>query len=133
RYAASPWEWSVTAPDKTVRDDYVPALRETAGVSRNATYTVEMPAGPSSETSKPGVLRPGQLAEFASLAGCKALVPSVATRVSMQRSGSGAAALVVWQTVELGARPAEPRYNYVLVSGEQEGLSAPVIRDGTAG
>ncbi|MGN6518775.1 MAG: Ig-like domain-containing protein [Dokdonella sp.] len=132
RYPHSPWAWSTTSPDKTVVYDYVPRQASRDGTSGVPSYELRIPLWPSSDATKPGLVRPGQLLEFAALAGWKAQVVSVRINASVEQAG-GAAALIVWQDITLEAPPAEPRYDYVLVSGEQAGVSDPVIRDGTAG
>lgn len=132
RWPVSPWHWSTTAAAVIVRDDYVPRVVARNNVSAAPVYELQLPLWPTSAADKPGLLRPGQLVEFAALRGWKAQVTHVRISASMERA-SDAAALVVWQTVTLEAPPAAPRYDYVLVSGTQTGVSDPILREGTAG
>ncbi len=133
RWPVSPWLWGTTAADKSIHDDTVPRLAARNATSRAPVYEVQIPLWPSSAADKPGLLRVGQLVEFVSLDGWKAQVTAVRVAATLEDGGNGTRALVVWQTVTLEAPPAEPRFDYVLVSGEQVGVSDPVIRDGTAG
>lgn len=133
RYPVSPWQWATAAPDKTVLDDYAPEVGDSNATSGAGGYTLQLPLWPASDGSKPGLIRPGDLVELAAAEGWKALVTATDISVTLEQSGNGASALVVWQHLTLEAPPAEPRQNYVLVSGQQVGVSAPVIRDGTAG
>lgn len=133
RWPVSPWEWAASAPDKTILDDYVPRLAARNATSRAPVYEMQIPLWPGSAGDKPGLLKPGQLVEFQALAGWKAQATAVRISASMEDGGNGARALVVWQHVTLEAPPAAPRFDYVLVSGEQVGVSDPIQRDGTAG
>src|SRR5690606_25563501 len=74
RYPVSPWDWATTAPDKTVMDDYVPQLTSRDATSGARQYTVQLPLWPASDSGKPGLIRPGDLMEFAAPKAWKALV-----------------------------------------------------------
>jgi hypothetical protein len=129
----SPWDWALTAADKIVHDDYVPRLSESGGVSDPGAETVVLPLWPPSANDKPGLVEPYQLVEVAAAESRKGVVDSVRVVAQMVDAGNGAMALVIEQTVTLDMPPVEPRFDYVLVSGEQVGVSDPVIRTGTAG
>jgi len=133
RWPVSPWEWATTAADKSVLDDYVPSLSAQNATSRATVHELQIPLWPSSAGDKPGLIEPGDLVEFLALAGWKAMATTVRISATVERSSNGAGTLVVWQTVTLEAPPAAPRFDYVLVSGEQVGVADPIIRDGTAG
>lgn len=132
RWPVSPWAWDTATPDVTIAADYVPQLTARDATSGIATYEAQLPLFVVSDATKPGLLRPGQLVEFSSAAGWRAQVSQV--RISAQaQQGGGASTLVVWQTVTLEAPEPEPRYNSVLVSGQQVGVSDPIVRDGSDG
>jgi hypothetical protein len=132
RYPVSPWAWATTAPDVIVAADYVPQLTARDATSGIATYEVQLPLFVVTDATKPGLLRPGQLVEFSAAEGWRAQVTQV--RISAQaQQGAGASTLAVWQTVTLEAPEPEPRYNSVLVSGQQVGVSDPIVRDGSDG
>lgn len=132
RWPVSPWAWDTATPDVTIAADYVPQLTARDATSGIATYEAQLPLFVVSDATKPGLLRPGQLVEFSASSGWRAQVSQV--RISAQaQQGGGASTLVVWQTVTLEAPEPEPRYNSVLVSGQQVGVSDPIIRDGSDG
>lgn len=132
RYPVSPWQWSTTAPDVTILDDLVPRVSDSDGTSGVPQYALDLPLWPASAPDKPGLVLPLDLVQFAASSGWTAL--AISTRISATRQMSGnASVLVVTQSLELEAPPADPTYNYVLVSGSQTGVSAPVIREGTDG
>lgn len=132
RYPISPWEWSTAAPAVTILDDLVPRVTDRGGVSGVPQYSLELPLWPASAADKPGLVLPLDLVQFAAARPWRAM--AISTRISATRQTSGAGSvLVVTQSIELEAPPAEPTYNYVLVSGSQIGVSAPVIREGTDG
>ncbi|HUD43544.1 MAG TPA: hypothetical protein VMR06_16260 [Dokdonella sp.] len=132
RYPISPWEWPTAAPDVTILDDLVPRVTDRGGVSGVPQYSLELPLWPASAADKPGLVLPLDLVQFAAAQAWRAM--AISTRINAVRQPAGAGSvLVVTQSLELEAPPAEPTYNYVLVSGNQVGVSAPVIREGTDG
>lgn len=133
RYPVSPWNMATTAPDKFILDDYVPRMTGRDATSGSQGWAIDLPLWPASEASKPGLVRPGMLADFAAPMPWRGIVTGTRISASLQQSGNGAQALVVWQSLTVESPPAEPRYNSVLVSGEQVGVSGPVVRTGTAG
>jgi 8-oxo-dGTP pyrophosphatase MutT (NUDIX family) len=129
----SPWHWSVTEPDVQILDDYILSDNRADVAGAVPAQSLVIPLWPTSATDKPGWVEPGDLVEVVEAVSQRALCAAVSVSFAMVDSGNGAKALVIEQTVTLDPAPAVPLYNQVLVSGEQEGVSDPVIRDGTAG
>lgn len=129
----SPWHWASTAPDVQVHDSLILEDGRNGGAGAAAAASFTLPLWPSSTPDRPGLIEPGDLVEVVEPGGSKALAAGITISFGMQRSGNGAAVLVIEQTVALDPAPAAPLYDTVLVSGQHAGVSDPVRRDGTAG
>lgn len=129
RYPNSPWDWATSAIDKNLLDDYVVTQGYRNSTSGTPVYEVKLPLWPPGTAGKPGRIAPLDLCSFETADGT-VLGQCTASRIEVQLEDN---ALVVWQTVSLEALPAEPKYNSVLVSGQQVGVSDTVQRDGSAG
>lgn len=132
-YRESPWVWSSTAPDRQIHDDYMLESSGTSAAGERDGRQIVIPLWPDSASDKPGWIEPGDLCELIEPGGGKAVCHAVDVVAQMVVAGNGARALAVEQLVTLDPAPAVPVYTQVLVSGEQVGVSDPVIRDGTAG
>jgi hypothetical protein len=132
-YPVSPWAWSVTPPDVQIPVDVILQDGRGAGAGERASESITIPLWPPSATDMPRLVEPLDLVEVVEEESHKALAAAVEITFRRERSSNGAAALVVEQSIVLDPAPAEPLYNQVLVSGEQVGVSDPIIRDGTAG
>ena len=134
RWPTNPWDWASTSPDKTVLDDFTPQLTAVDQTSGTATYQIAgLPLWPATATDMPGLISPLHLVQFVAASGWKGQVASVQINVQMQSNTGSASALVVAQDIKLDSPPADPIFDYVLVSGQQVGVSSPIIRNGRAG
>lgn len=132
-YPTSPWDWGVTAADVQIPDDVILDDGRGSATGERASETVTIPLWPPSASDKPRLVEPLDLIEIVEATPHKAQAAAVSISFQRQASGNGATALVIEQTITLDPAPAEPLYNQVLVSGEQVGVSDPIIRTGTAG